>query len=126
MIKILIIDDSDIIRSLLSDFLVDQGYEVTCATDGQIGIDTALEQDFDVIFCDIHMPKRNGYQVLTKVLSEKQNANFVMTDSLPDELAEKAQNAGAYCILTKPFDLDEVNDLIQEIVQNVNKNEFTK
>ena len=49
-----------------------------------------------------------------------------MTDSLPDELAEKAQQAGAYTILTKPFDLDEVNDLIQEIIQNVNKNEFTK
>lgn len=126
MIKILIIDDSEIIRSLLSDFLLDQGYEVTCATDGQMGIDTALDKDFDVIFCDIHMPRRNGYQVLTTVLQERQKAKFVMTDSLPDELAEKAQDAGAYCILTKPFDLDEVNELIQKIVHNVKKNEISK
>ncbi len=47
-------------------------------------------------------------------------ATFIMTDSLPDNLAEKTIQAGAYKILTKPFDLDEVRNTITEI-ENKNK-----
>ena len=45
---------------------------------------------------------------------------FVMTDSLPDELAERAQAEGAYAILTKPFDLHQVRSTIERLLQVVN------
>lgn len=116
MARILIVDDSEIIRNLLTEYLSDQGHEVDTAIDGQKGIDRALEGDFDIILCDIHMPRKNGYQVFTEVNAAKPASRFIMTDSLPDELAEMAQEAGAYGCLTKPFDLDEVTRTIDQIL----------
>lgn len=115
MLKILIVDDSEIIRNLLLEYFEEKGYYADYAEDGLEGLEKALNGDFHIIFCDIHMPKRNGYVVLKEVLAQKPYTRFVMTDSLPDELADLAQEEGAHCILTKPFDLDEVDAIIDEI-----------
>ena len=116
MIKILIIDDTDIIRNLLYDYLSENGYDVDIALDGQEGIQKALSNDYQIIFCDVHMPKKNGYQVFKAVNEKKPEATFIMTDSLPDNLAEQTLQAGAYTILTKPFDLEEVRQTITSIL----------
>lgn len=113
--KILIIDDSEIIRNLLYEYLTELGHEVEFAINGQEGIDKALLQDYSIIFCDIHMPRKNGYLVFKEVRQEKDKQIFIMTDSLPDSLAEKAEEEGAWCILTKPFDLDELNNILASI-----------
>ncbi len=118
MIKILIIDDSEVIRRLLQEYLVDLGYDVDLAVNGLDGIEKALKTDYQIIFCDIHMPKRNGYQVFTSVFAKKPGTAFIMTDSLPDQLAEMAEKAGACRTLTKPFDLDEVKATIDGILSS--------
>lgn len=102
MRKILVVDDSEIIRSLLAEYLTDLGYEVDLATDGADGIQKALAGDYHVVFCDIHMPRKNGYEVYKEVVHHKPELRFIMTDSLPDQLAEMAQQAGACCCLQKP------------------------
>ena len=117
--KILIIDDSEIIRNLLNEYLTDIGHTVEFAIDGQEGIDKALLQNYNVIFCDIHMPRKNGYLVFTEVRKEKNKQIFIMTDSLPDSLAEQAEDEGAWCILTKPFDLDEIDNILASIAEKV-------
>ena len=109
MAKILIIDDSEVIRTLLTDYLSDLGHEISQACDGQEGIDMALTGEYDIIFCDIHMPRKNGYEVFKVVSAAKPNVHFIMTDSLPGELAEMALEAGAHHCLTKPFDLEQIN-----------------
>ena len=108
MARILIIDDSEVIRNLLNDILCDCGLEVDEACDGQEGLDKILSDDYDAVFCDIHMPCLNGYQVYREAIVHKPNLPFIMTDSLPDELAEMALKAGAHYCLTKPFDLDQI------------------
>lgn len=117
--KILIIDDSEIIRNLLNEYLTDIGHTVEFAVDGQKGIDKALLQNYHVIFCDIHMPRKNGYLVFTEVRKVKNNQIFIMTDSLPDSLAEQAEDEGAWCVLTKPFDLDEIDNILASIAEKV-------
>jgi len=107
-LSILIVDDSKIIRDLLSDYLREMGHRVDLAVDGQEGIEKALAGEFEVVFCDLHMPRRNGYQVFREVSRAKPNITFIMTDSLPDQLAVTAAAAGACYCLTKPFDLDQV------------------
>ncbi len=114
MPRILIVDDSSVIRDLLREYLVDQGYEVELAVDGQEGIEMALAAEYDVIICDIHMPRKNGYQVFTAVRSSRPGMRFIMTDSLPDHLAAMAEEAGACCTLTKPFDLDRVKQTLAD------------
>jgi len=116
MANILIIDDSEIIRNLLRDYLSDCGHDIDVAKDGQDGIDHALTNDYDVIFCDLHMPRKNGFQVFTAVTAIKPKVRFIMTDSLPDELAAKTQEAGACCCLVKPFNLDLLSDTLNEIL----------
>ena len=75
--NILIIDDSEIIRSLLKEYLTDIGHTIEFAVNGQEGIDKALQQNYDVIFCDIHMPRKNGYLVFTEVRQAKDNQIFI-------------------------------------------------
>ncbi len=116
MAKILIVDDSEVIRNLLEEYLTDAGFSVDLAIDGQDGIDKALAGDYQVVFCDIHMPRKNGYQVYREVTARKPDLAFIMTDSLPDQLAEMAQSAGAHCCLTKPFDLDQVKRTLDKLL----------
>jgi CheY-like chemotaxis protein len=119
MLNILVIDDSEVIRRLLSDYLSELGYTVEVAVDGLDGIDKALKNDYRAVFCDMHMPKKNGYEVYTTVSAEKPQLPFIMTDSLPDHLAEMAQRSGARACLRKPFDLVEVRKTIEEILTSV-------
>jgi len=119
MDKILIIDDSEVIRSLLKEYLIDSGYKVELAVDGQEGIEKVLANNYVAIFCDIHMPRKNGYQVFREAISAKPYSHFIMTDSLPDELAEMALNEVARQCLTKPFDLSQINDILKKIPTKV-------
>ncbi len=116
MANILVVDDSEVIRNLLEEYLTDAGFSVDLAVDGQEGIDMALVGNYQVVFCDIHMPRKNGYQVYREVSSKKPELAFIMTDSLPDQLAEMAQSAGAHCCLTKPFDLDQIKRTLDRLL----------
>jgi len=119
MARILVVDDSKVIRDLLCEYLSENGYDVDSAVDGADGIEKALNGDFSVVICDIHMPRKNGYQVFTEVTAARPTVRFIMTDSLPDELARMAENAGAYCCLTKPFDLEQVKRTLRTVLAPV-------
>ena len=62
--KILIIDDERSIRNTLKEILEFEGHQVSLAEDGDKGIEIATSQSFDVIFCDIKMPNKDGIEVL--------------------------------------------------------------
>jgi CheY-like chemotaxis protein len=116
MLKILVVDDSDVIRALLEEYLTELGYLVDLAADGAEGIEKALAGDYAVVFCDIHMPRKNGYEVYSEVARHRPETRFIMTDSLPDRLAEMAQQAGACCCLQKPFELAQIRQTLQNIL----------
>lgn len=113
--RILVVDDSEVIRNMLVEVLTEAGHDVECATDGLEGIELATRSKFDLVICDTHMPGKNGFQVLTSVRAAHPSTNFLMTDSLPDKLAEQALKGGALGCLAKPFDLKEVLDLVGRI-----------
>lgn len=120
MKKILVIDNSEIIRTLLYDYFTDIGYSVDLAVNGLEGIKKALSGDYDIVFCDIHMPKKNGYQVYCEVSKDKPELPFIMTDSLPDNLADQALKLGAYTCLTKPFNLNQLKQTVEKALAKVN------
>ena len=119
MANILIVDDSEFIRNLLTDFLTDLGHTVDCAVDGQEGIDKALSNEYAVVICDVHMPKKNGFLVFTEISAKKPGIQFVMTDSLPGDLATQAQAAGVQHLLAKPFDLDQLQETLGRVLRPV-------
>ncbi|PWB74766.1 hypothetical protein C3F09_03500 [candidate division GN15 bacterium] len=119
MARILVIDDSQVIRDLLSEMLTDQGHEVSTAADGVAGASIAIGESFDLCICDLHIPGKNGYVIFKEVRAAKPGLPFILTDSLPDHLAEQALNAGAAYCLKKPFDLNQLREILDKVLHPV-------
>ena len=113
--KILIIDDSPVMRGMLTDILTDDGYDVDSAEDGEQGVEKALAYDYAVIISDVHMPRKNGLETVRDILLEKPYMKIILTDSFPDKLAAAAKAEGALCCLQKPFDVNELREVIRQI-----------
>ncbi len=113
--RILVIDDSPIIREMLVEILVDAGYQVDTAGDGEEGTAMALKNAYMVILCDVHMPRMNGLETVREIIQAKPLSKIIMTDSFPDKLAGTARAEGAVCCLQKPFDVNELRNLIARV-----------
>jgi twitching motility two-component system response regulator PilG len=115
--KVLVIDDSNTIRRSAEIFLKQGGYEVVLAEDGFDALSKVNDHDPDVIFCDILMPRLDGYQTCAII---KRNPRFTNTPvimlSSKDGLFDKARGrmVGSQDYLTKPFTKDQ---LLQAVAQ---------
>lgn len=117
MARILIIDDSNVMRNFLREFLNNEGHDVDVAVDGDDGVRRAMATDYHLIFCDLHMPKRNGLQVYESVHAEKPLASFVFTDSMPDTVSEQLVQSRRFHVLRKPFDLQQIREVMMLLNQ---------
>ncbi|MFH2056437.1 MAG: response regulator [bacterium] len=113
--KILVIDDTQIIRDLLVEVLRADGYDVAMAKDGVEAVEMVREQDYDLVFCDVHMPRQNGLETARQIMELSETAKLIMTDSYPDKLAKQAKREGAFGYICKPFDLGELRLLLQRV-----------
>ncbi len=77
MTRILVIEDEDVLREDIVEMLMFEGYEVSNAEDGAVGLQMALQQPPELIISDIAMPNLNGYEVLTKLRSAGTRAGAV-------------------------------------------------
>ncbi len=114
--KVLIIDDTPVIREFLNEVLTDSGFDVDIAENGLVALDMVQDNDYVIIFCDVHMPVLNGLETVKKIKQLNAEVPIIMTDSFPGKLAEQATVAGAIGCLSKPFSLDELRDTINRIV----------
>lgn len=106
--KILIIDDERSIRRTLRDILEYEKYEVDDAEDGIQALEKLKEGSFDLILCDIKMPKMDGLEVLIKA-QELSDAPIVMISGHGNiETAVDALKSGAYDYIAKPLDLNRL------------------
>ncbi len=109
MPKILIIDDERPIRTALKDIFDYEKYETDEAQDGQEGLDKILKNDYDLVLCDIKMPKLDGIEVLTKALEAKPELPFIMISGHGNiETAVEATKKGAFDFISKPPDLNRL------------------
>ena len=115
--RILIVDDTPVIREFLEEFFSDSGYDVDTAEDGHIGLDMALKEDYSLILCDVHMPEMNGMDMVINLRQSKAETPIIMMDSLPGKQAKQANEAGAQGCLAKPFDLDELRAIVKRLIK---------
>jgi len=109
MSKILVIDDERSIRSTLKDILEYEKYEVLEAEDGQKGLDMATKDQFDLIFCDIKMPKMDGIEVLQKIMEANDEVPVVMISGHGNiDTAVECIKKGAFDYIAKPIDLNRL------------------
>jgi DNA-binding response OmpR family regulator len=119
--KILIIEDDPDISDLLELNLRDAGYQTELASNGEIGLNKALENDYDLICLDIMLPKLDGMEVLKQIRAEKKTIPILMLTSKSEELDKVlGLELGADDYLTKPFSLRELLARVKAIMRRVN------
>ena len=102
--KILVVDDERFIRTSMSEILSDEGYQVDTAEDGEAAIDLLGREHYDVVFCDIKMPGKDGGDVLDFVASEGMDCAMVMISGHGDiETAVDCIKKGAFDFIQKPL-----------------------
>jgi len=106
---ILIIDDEENLRHMLSVMLTRQGYQVAMAPDGSEGLRRMREQAYDFILCDIRMPEMDGKAFLTRALEEQVFSPVIMMSAYGTvDTAVECLKMGAYDFISKPFKKDEI------------------
>jgi len=122
MSNILIIDDEKAIRKTLSEILSYEGYKIDEAADGEEGLKKLREKEFDVVLCDIKMPKVDGIEFLEKSKDINGDTPIIMISGHGTiETAVEAVKKGAYDYISKPPDL---NRLLITIRNAMDKNQL--
>ena len=109
MLDILLVDDEPDFRMLVGDALRDAGHRVTLAANGAEGLTRISSNVFDVMLCDIRLPKVDGLTLFRRVRQESPGTDVILITAhaaVSDAVA--ALKEGAYDYVTKPFDIDEI------------------
>ena len=109
MPDLLIIDDEKSIRKTLTEILSFEGYKIEEAADGEEGLKKFKEKTFDVVLCDIKMPKLDGIEFLQKAAELNPDVPIIMISGHGNiETAVEAVKKGAYDYVSKPPDLNRL------------------
>lgn len=109
MSNILIIDDEKAIRKTLTEILSFEGYDISEAADGEDGLKRFKEKTYDVVLCDIKMPKLDGLEFLQKATEHNPDVPIIMISGHGNiETAVEAVKKGAYDFIQKPPDLNRL------------------
>ncbi len=123
--KILVVDDEpNVIRSL-TFVLEKEGYDVSSATNGEGAMAKIQESKPDLMFLDVMMPKKNGYEVCKEVKSNPSLSDIhiiMLTAKGQQADREKGLNAGADEFMTKPFSLKMIVGKVKKILEDGHEN----
>lgn len=127
MAKILIIDDEKSIRRALREILEYEKYEVEEAEDGPSGLEKLRANTYDLVFCDIKMPKMDGLELLEKAHSEEIESPIVMISGHGNiDTAVESIKKGAYDFIQKPLDLNRILVTVRNALDKTNLIQETK
>ena len=120
MANILLIEDEEPIRRVMVKILVEENktYSVTEATNGKEGFETLSKKSFDLVLCDIKMPKMDGIEVLQHTRKKGIQIPFIMLTGHGNvETAVEAMKLGAYDFIPKPPDLNRLLTAVRNALQ---------
>ena len=123
MSKILIIEDEEPIRRVLVRILTeeDASFDVHEAVDGKDGLNKLKNNNYDLVLCDIKMPKLDGIEVLEKVKFSKKMLPFIMLTGHGNvSTAVEAMKLGAYDFISKPPDLNRLLNSVRHALETKN------
>ena len=118
MASILVVDDDSSVRNVLCSILKRQGHEVRDASDGATALEICRESPPDLTLLDIYMPGQDGIETLRALRKEAPGVKVVAMSGEQLELSvdvlQMATMLGAVGILRKPFEIDEVTEIVAE------------
>jgi len=117
-VAILIVDDEDAIRSMLTRKLEGEGYRCEVAVDGKEALWKAFMKDFDLVLMDIKMPGLPGMEALPQMVTDHPDTCVIMITAVADaKTAVEAMKLGSYDYVTKPFDLDDLSMRVRRALE---------
>ena len=116
--QVLIVDDEPNLRKILSAQLSRDGYDVLTAEDGEQGLALLKEHHIDLVITDLKMPKVDGMTLLRRALVEEPDLPIILVTAHGTiDTAVEALKAGAFDFVTKPFDKDEVRQIVSKALK---------
>lgn len=118
MARILVIDDERSIRNTMKDILEFEKHKVVLAENGKVGLNTALNESFDLIFSDIKMPEMDGIEFLEQLRSENTDTPVVMISGHGNiDTAVECIKKGAFDFIEKPIDLNRLLVTVRNAIE---------
>ncbi|MDR4504838.1 MAG: response regulator [Candidatus Scalindua sp.] len=115
--KILIVDDEEGYRKVLSNSLSDIGYETTVATCGLEALQAIKRENYTAIVLDMEMPGMDGIELLEQIQKAHHPSNIIIITAYTcEDLAMRAIGKGAKKVIRKPFSMDDIKVCLNEIV----------
>ena len=105
---VLVVDDDPLIREIIRDVLVEEGFAVATAADGRQAIDRAADQPPALVVLDMGLPLMDGLAVAAALRAAHGPELPILTITADGGAADKARRVGAFAYLRKPFDLDDL------------------
>ena len=118
MTQILLVEDDETLSELISEYLSEQGYDVTVRADAKAALDTAYERNFDILILDVKLPKGDGFSLLRELRRLGDDTPAIFTTSLNTlQDPEIGYKSGCDDYLKKPYELKELLLRIQILLK---------
>ena len=118
MTQILLVEDDETLSELISEYLSEQGYDVTVRADAKAALDTAYERNFDILILDVKLPKGDGFSLLSELRRLGDDTPAIFTTSLNAlQDLEIGYKSGCDDYLKKPYELKELLLRIQILIK---------
>lgn len=115
--RVLVVDDEEALRTVLSGELASEGYHVGTAADGEEAVAAIQKENYDLILLDIKMPGKNGFEVLKFVKEKHPKTKVVMLTGFADlKNAIESKKLGAEDFVSKPYDLVDLLTTIERVL----------
>jgi DNA-binding response OmpR family regulator len=123
MARILVIDDEAQLRIMLRKILEIEGYQVADAPDGKVGMALCREESFDLVITDIIMPEKEGIEVIGELLDNFPKTKIIVISGgsrnlNAENLLVSAKKIGAHCVMSKPFEIDDLLNKVKQLLNN--------
>ena len=118
--NILVVDDEELIRNVIKEYLLLEGYKIDEAEDGEVAVDKCKSNDYALVIMDIMMPKKDGFTAV-KEIKENKNIPFIMLSARGEEYDKLIGfDLGIDDYVTKPFSPKELVARVKAILKRTN------
>jgi len=118
--SILVVDDQDGVCQLLQELLASEGFKVTTACNGFEALEMIKTLRPDILLIDMKMPGMSGIDVLTTLQDMEHNCLPIMMTAYGElEIIKEAERLGVSHFITKPFDIDELRQLMRRVIESL-------